>query len=158
MSKFLPLFLIVTVALGASTAAQAEVYKWVDSEGVTHYSQQPPEAGTAKEIPVPRPAAAPAAEPQAASPTEAPIAKDRASELTDEIRARRTEEDRQQAEADLQRAEACEKMRANLETLQTRARVRVEEEGGSRVLTPEEQAQRIIDLEKQIQDNCSQDQ
>lgn len=156
MSKFLPLFLIVTIALGASTAAQAEVYKWVDSEGVTHYSQQPPEAGTAKEIPVPRPAAAPADEPQPA--TETPAAKDRASELTDEIRARRAEEDRQQVEADLQRAKACEKMRANLETLQTRARVRVEEDGGNRVLTPEEQAQRIIDLEKQIQDNCSQDQ
>jgi len=40
------------------TTMEARVYKWVDSEGVTQYSQSPPASGTAKEIaPPPLPSA-----------------------------------------------------------------------------------------------------
>ena len=133
-------------------SGHAQVYKWVDADGVTHYSQQPPEAGAAREIPVPGPAVAPI--PEDDSTPEA--ADRRTEELTDDIRARRAEEDRQQAETDQQRAAACEQMRNNLKTLQERARVRIEDNGSSRVLTPEEHAQQIIDLEKRIEENCSQ--
>jgi len=34
--------------------AAAQVYKWVDASGVTHYSQTPPPAGDAKTIAVPQ--------------------------------------------------------------------------------------------------------
>lgn len=150
MHKLPSLLVLAFCALGAYTAAQAEVYKWVDSDGVTHYSQQPPDSGGAQEMKVPGPSAAPA--PSADS---APAAKARASDLSDEIRARRAEEDRQQAEAEQARTEACAQMRKNAETLRNHARVRVAHNGSTRVLSPEEQARQIIDLEKQIQDNCS---
>ena len=152
MRTIASLFILAFLTFFAFTG-HAEVYKWVDADGVTHYSQQPPEAGAAQEIPVPGPAAAPVPQDDA---TPKPAAADRRTEeLTDEIRARRAEEDRQQAETDQQRAAACEQMRNNLKTLQERARVRVEENGSYRVLTPEEQAQQIVDLEKRIEENCS---
>lgn len=38
--------LLVWVAIGMSqTASSAEVYRWIDSKGVAHYSQLPPPAG-----------------------------------------------------------------------------------------------------------------
>lgn len=153
MHKIGSLIAVLLLALSASNG-QAQVYKWVDADGVTHYSQQPPESGGAKEMPVPSPAAAPVPK------TEAGAAKPdtegrRAQELRDEIRARRAQEDRKQAETDAQRQAACEHMRQNLEILRARGRVKIKENDSYRVLTPEEQAQQIIDSEKQIQDNCS---
>lgn len=37
-------------ALACATAAQAEVYRWTDENGVTHFSQTPPPAGQEAEI------------------------------------------------------------------------------------------------------------
>ena len=155
MRTIASLFVLAFLAFG-SLGSHAQVYKWVDTDGVTHYSQQPPEAGAAQEIPVPGAAAAPGPQDGAKPEADTPATADRrAEELTDDIRARRAEEDRQQAEIDQQRTAACEQMRNNLKTLQERARVRIEENGSSRVLTPEEQAQQIIDLEKRIEETCS---
>lgn len=156
-------FFVALWLLAAAGPGHAQVYKWVDSDGVTHYSQQPPEAGAAKEIPIPKPAVAPAPAP-AADPASTPsatadsengAADKRAEQLSEEIRARRAAEDQQQADLDKQRAEACQSWRDNLATLQSHGRVRVQENGETRVLSPQEQAQQIIELEKQIQENCS---
>ena len=35
---------VLFILLGCSLAANAQIYKWVDSEGRTHFSQQPPPA------------------------------------------------------------------------------------------------------------------
>lgn len=157
MNKMVSILAALGLVLGTGLG-HAQVYKWVDQEGVTHYSQQPPETGAAKEIPVPGPAAAPAPA-TGSSSSGAPAASDegkRTEQLTDEIRARRAEEDRKQADSDAQRSEACKQMRANLDTLRSHGRVRIQEQDSTRVMTPEEQAQQIIDLEKRIQENCAQ--
>jgi len=39
---------LMSVLLAAPAAAQ--VYKWVDGAGVTHYSEKPPETGKSKEV------------------------------------------------------------------------------------------------------------
>ncbi len=149
--------LIIALSLGlAASLCQAQVYKWVDADGVTHYSQQPPENGSAKEMSVPPPAAVSIPARTAASPQpESGTASRETSELSDQIRARRAEEERKQKQAAEQQKVACEAMRKNLETLRTHARVKVEENGASRIMSPEEQAKETIDLEKRIQDNCS---
>lgn len=48
------------------SAGHAEIYKWVDAKGQTHYSEQKADAGNAKTVEV-KPAPAP---PQAAAPQE----------------------------------------------------------------------------------------
>jgi hypothetical protein len=42
--RFSGLLLLIALPIAAG-AAQAEVYKWTDDDGVTHYSQQPPPDG-----------------------------------------------------------------------------------------------------------------
>jgi len=82
-------FLVLAAAIAP---ASAQVYKWVDERGVTHYGERPPQGGKASEVPdrlgspggvAPKPPADPAA--PAAQP-----------EMTEE--ARRREQCNQQRE------------------------------------------------------------
>ena len=58
--------LCLTLVL-ASADSDAEIYKWVDANGQTHYSERRDDAGKAKPLDV-RPAPAPASTPATASP------------------------------------------------------------------------------------------
>ena len=49
MSKVLRTIVLV-VALMTAAQASAEIYKWVDENGVTHYGQKPPTAQTAEAV------------------------------------------------------------------------------------------------------------
>jgi hypothetical protein len=44
-------FLIVAAAVAAIAPAFAQVFKWVDERGVTHYGERPPQGGKASEVP-----------------------------------------------------------------------------------------------------------
>jgi hypothetical protein len=45
-------FFIAATALAATVApAHAQVFKWVDERGVTHYGERPPQSGKATEVP-----------------------------------------------------------------------------------------------------------
>lgn len=48
----LPALLVLAMLLAAAPPAQAQtrIYKWVDDDGVTHYTQQPPPEGEAVEL------------------------------------------------------------------------------------------------------------
>src|SRR5260221_13238095 len=46
--RALPRFLIF---LAVAAPALAQVYKWVDERGVTHYGERPPQGGKASEVP-----------------------------------------------------------------------------------------------------------
>ena len=46
--RALPHFLIF---LAVAAPALAQVYKWVDERGVTHYGERPPQGGKASEVP-----------------------------------------------------------------------------------------------------------
>src|SRR5260221_3402822 len=48
LSRALPHFLI---CLAVAAPALAQVYKWVDERGVTHYGERPPQGGKASEVP-----------------------------------------------------------------------------------------------------------
>lgn len=60
-----PALLALALLLPAAASAGERVYTWVDSQGVRHYSQNPPPDGRAEQrdvsthTPPPRPAAAP---------------------------------------------------------------------------------------------------
>lgn len=56
-----PIAFVLLCSLPLAPALSAEVYKWVDANGVTHYTQDPPERGTqfqriTPQLPPPTPA------------------------------------------------------------------------------------------------------
>ena len=81
-----PRYLIAALLVAALPAA-ADMYKWVDEKGVTHFSQTPPDAKDAQTLDV---RTAPASSPSAAAAAEAK--KDEAKpEMTEERKKRRAE-------------------------------------------------------------------
>lgn len=131
--------------------AYAAMYKWVDENGVTHYSQNPPPSGGAQEIAPPPPPASGAADVQ--SDLEARIKK------LDEERAARekqAEKDRQKAEDDAIRAENCHKAQVALDILLSQPRVLITREDGTQErLTDEERQERIKQRRTQIDEFCT---
>jgi len=138
------LFLLIFAPL---TGAQAQAYKWVDENGQVHYGQQPPVRGKAESVPLPSRRA------------DSGALEDLRQRNDAATRSRQDSADaaaQQQAEAERARMrnEACSKMRANLDVLQTRNRVR-ELKGAEYVsLSREEQQSRIEDLQQQIGEHC----
>ena len=84
-------FLIVAAAIAP---ASAQVFKWVDERGVTHYGERPPQGGKASEVPdkLGSPGGVP---PKASAPTTDPAAQAQPEKTED---ARRKEQCDQQRE------------------------------------------------------------
>jgi hypothetical protein len=143
----------IAIALGvAAPGALAEaVYKWTDAEGVTHFSALPPEGQAAEQVTVeaPPPNAAQADEEARDAAAGDGRPQDPAAGLEgpspDEI-----------ARQEAQRKQNCETAKQNLETLKTRVHVRVrdEETGEDRYLTPEEHTQWQKDSSMRIEEYC----
>src|SRR5712671_3774407 len=93
--RALPRFLIF---LAVAAPALAQVYKWVDERGVTHYGERPPQGRNASEVPnkLGSPAGGSSAQPDAAPQSSAPQT-DATAEQRQET-ARREEQCRQQRE------------------------------------------------------------
>lgn len=143
----------VAGALAASTATAEAVYRWTDAEGVTHFSAQPPADQKAERIKVQAP--------PRATPPETDGAADPAADDDDRPRdptaglTGPTPEDL--AEIERQRAQNCQTAKRNLETLQTRAHVRVRDEktGEDRYLSAEEHQQWQKDSALRIKEYCA---
>jgi hypothetical protein len=133
----------LTLAVAQTTSEAAQVYKWVDAQGVTHFDAQPPAGQTAEEIDTGRPVtASPAPPPQnqeGAREQEAVDAKVR----------------KQVAAQEAKRKEICEEQRTNLAQLQNNPRVRQEVNGEFRRFTEEERQGRIAEVKQYLDDQCN---
>jgi uncharacterized membrane protein YqiK len=134
-----------------SFAANAQVYKWVDSKGVTHYDEKPPENSKSKEVrlrestPSNKPApgaAAPAAGAGAGSLQE----RDRAFR---QRQAAREEEEAKQANARTQREAECKEARSKLADLRQTPRLYDMNEKGERVFLSDKQRDETIAAREQ---------
>ncbi|MGQ7959547.1 DUF4124 domain-containing protein [Pseudomonas sp. SP16.1] len=127
----------------SATAVAGQVYKWVDAQGVTHFSAQPPQGQQATPINTPAPRQAPA-EP-------APSVE----ELLDPEQAAIDKKVKEQVAAqEAERKKYCEGARTNLAQLENNPRLRVEEDGKVRRVDEDERQQRIADLKRSIAENC----
>lgn len=143
----------IAIALGvAAPGALAEaVYKWTDAAGVTHFSALPPEGETAEQVMVEAP---PQSEAQADEEAQDAAAGDgRPKDPAEGLEGPSPEEIARQ---EAQRKRNCETAKRNLETLKTRAHVRIrdEETGEDRYLTPEEHTQWQKDSSMRIDEYC----
>jgi len=128
----------------APTVMAAQVYKWVDAQGVTHFGSQPPEGTSASAVntntappksnfPLPTP-----------KPTPPPSVDDKQKAVDDKVKQ----------EVAQQEAQRCAKARENLAQLKNNPRIRVEDKGGYRYINEDERQARIGENEKAIQESC----
>ena len=138
------LFSTVTAAIfGAllclTTPAMAKLYKWVDENGVTQYTQTPPPKADFTQV---KPPSKPAVDPQRAQ--------DKQEIRLDAFQQRRDDAAKGKAEADKKAAKKaekiakCKKARKNLTFLQTHNRVRTTDKDGNATLIGEEKRQEKI--------------
>lgn len=123
----------------------AQVYKWVDAQGVTHFGAQPPQGQQVETVNT-------VTAPAKSTTMPAPVAEDE-TEVDQQSIDRKVK--RQVAEQEAERKRYCETMRTNLAQLQNNPRVRVEEKGESRRITEEERQARIAETRDKIAENCN---
>ena len=124
-------------------AMAAQVYKWVDAQGVTHFGAQPPQGQqveTVNTVVAPGQPATPPVQENDAEPDQRTI--DR--KVKQQVAAQEAE-----------RKRYCETLRTNLAQLQNNPRVRVEENGETRRVTEEERQARISETRDKIAENCN---
>ncbi|MFP5423925.1 MAG: DUF4124 domain-containing protein [Gammaproteobacteria bacterium] len=132
----------------SATAMASQVYKWVDAQGVTHFSAQPPQGQDATSVntaaPPPKPAVA---EEKKAAPTFESIADPEQAAIDEKVK-------QEVAAKEVERKKYCEDVRTNLAQLQNNPRVRVDVDGEVRRLSEEERQSRISEAQKAIAENC----
>ena len=147
MQRILP----ALVLLCFSIASHGAIYKWVDENGVTQFSQFPPSEQEAERV---RGAARPAEDPDAA--------RERLQQKLDGFEERREaesdsrEEQAAQQEQQALRQRNCEAARHNLEILERGGRTRIRTESGEATyLTEEQRQERLETARKAVQENCN---
>ena len=135
-------FFTASLLIGLSPLCMAaQIYKWVDAQGVTHFDAQPPQGQEATTVVTPAP------------PVGKPTAPPRSGAIGDQ-QVIDNNVKKQVAEQQAQLKVFCEQARTNLAQLQNNPRLREETEGGMRRLTDQQRQERIIEAQKQIADNC----
>lgn len=136
-------------AVLACAPALAQVYKWVDANGVTHYSEKPPENGQAKEVPL-REASPASSNPKPASS---------ASEQERAFKQRQLA--REQAEAKAEKDKAandaqCKQLLSGLNTMRSVGRIAsVNDKGEREYMTDEQRDALIASREQEYNQHCN---
>lgn len=153
-----PLVKTALVILTLPLLTAADIYRWVDENGVVNYTQQKPRDVDAELVSSRSPSAARAADapPAAGRPDPAARAQPQLDEkqqrLLEELQAAEAARREEVAEA---RADNCRRARALLERLTTKSRIKVRgEDGQVQVLPEEERQQRITEAQQGIAVNC----
>ncbi|MEW6445317.1 MAG: DUF4124 domain-containing protein [Pseudomonadota bacterium] len=135
---------LTALLIALPMTAQATIYKWVDSKGVTHYTETPPPAGQAQELqprttaPKPLPApAAPSAEPAAKAASDKPGA-EAGKDKSKEIMTPTAEQMEKQ----------CQDARQRLQQIENSPRMITRGEDGQMRRMPEEERQGMMDEER----------
>jgi hypothetical protein len=123
----------------------AQVYKWVDAQGVTHFGAQPPQGQQVETVNTVTAPAKPTVTPEPSPQNETEVDQ---SSIDRKVK-------QQVAAQEAERKVYCETMRTNLAQLQNNPRVRVEDNGETRRLTEEERQARISETRDKIAENCN---
>lgn len=135
-------FLTAGLLIGLSPLSMAaQIYKWVDAQGVTHYDAQPPLGQHATVVVTPSP------------PTTNPTIPKNSGTIGDQQAIDRNVK-KQVADQQAELKAFCEQARTNLAQLQNNPRLREEVEGELRRLDDTQRQERIGETQKQIAENC----
>ena len=145
--KILMLTLLMAAVPGISHGGS--VYKWTDENGVTHFGDQQPNGRKSEQVNV-------RVGTGSAKPADQATPQEKMKDLEDKQKTRTlTQKEKAQEEARRKQREAnCATARSNLDIIDSKARIRVEENGESRYLSPEEIAQQRQKYEEITAENC----
>jgi len=151
LNQYLMIFSLICL-LGVPNQSHARLYKWIDADGNTHYTQQPPPDGIAAED-IKLPASVNIDTEQATKSFEEQQKKEQ--ELSEAVKKEGKERIREEEHADLIK-ENCKKSKAKLENVQNTGRIKaVDEEGNVVRATEEERQRRIKEAQENIKKWCS---
>lgn len=143
------LILLALIALTAPALASAQsVYRWQDENGVVHFGDREPPGRSSERVSVKTgkssgDAGRPSAQEQVQALDESQAERERREKETAVEEARRK-----------QREARCQAAQANLQAINSNARIRVEEDGEQRYLSPEEIAEKKQQFEQMIEESC----
>lgn len=133
------------VALNAF-AAQGKIYKWTDAKGQVHFGSQPPANTNAQVMgtkAISEPVEGEAATQAAAGTPSAPSADKKTTAKASNSSPKTKDPER------------CSNAKENVEKLNGYARIKVKDEDGNyRILTQEEQQQKLTEFNKAIEESC----
>ena len=145
---------LLLILLLSSTNAYPALYKWVDSNNQTHYSEEPPVNKKARLLPS-RSAANDTA--PASAPAAPKTLVERAAELSKAKAAKKETSDeaaKKQAYNDALKSN-CDGARKNLAALKNGIRlVEMDANGERSFLSDEQREQRMVKAQQDIQENC----
>lgn len=139
---------IILASFSISTPGYAgKVYKWTDENGVIHYGDKRPEGASSETLRV---------ESKSSSPRAS--AKDQLNKLEEQKKKENLTQQEQEKEkkAEEQRQLRCSQAKDNLQTIENNARIRIEENGELRYMTPEEITAKKDEMNKIIEEACKQ--
>ncbi|WP_438971369.1 DUF4124 domain-containing protein [Methylophaga sp.] len=133
-----------------SFSVSAEIFKWKDEDGQTHYSQTPPPSVQAETVDVPPPP--PINPDQAREEVQALIDKQQEAEQAEQAKQQQREEEAQQEAI---REENCRIARENFTTYKNNpGRRLVDAEGNVTRMVEEERQQKMQEFQQQIDEFC----
>jgi len=139
--------LAVLLAATPAMAIAASVYKWTDEDGVTHFGDRQPTGQQAESVSI-------------RTGKGSGSGGMSAQEQLEALETQEAEEDQQRQESAVeearrkQREANCETAQSNLALIQRNSRIRIEEEGELRYLTPEEIEEKKQQFEQIAEENC----
>lgn len=154
VARYTTIAAVLTMGLVlAGPEAAAEVYKWVDEDGVTHYSQTPPDSDQADRVEVDAPKPPDDEIDRAQEELEA-VAKE--NEERRKERKKGEKEAAEEAEKQAYLEKRCAELRSSLEELKNNRRILTSEgEDGTRRMSEEERRKRVAERRKQIDKECN---
>jgi hypothetical protein len=150
---------VLTASLLWLIPASAEMYQWVDSEGVTHFSQlPPPDAAQAVRTPIPRATATTlsgGALVRQQEQQKVQQMRERDTAIREEQEEARKKAAKRDAKRDVTNEKNCNAARHNYDVLEGLGRRRIRTQGGDyQRLTEEQRQQMIKEAEQMIERSC----
>lgn len=139
---------IFATASISTTVHAGNVYKWTDENGTIHYGDKRPEGMPTEVLKV-----------ESKSSALRPSLKQQINNLEEKEKQERLVQQEQNKAKEVAENKnlRCNQARNNLQTIENNARIRIEENGELRYMTPEEIAKKKEDMKKVIAEACQAD-
>ncbi|MBI3772728.1 MAG: DUF4124 domain-containing protein [Gammaproteobacteria bacterium] len=135
----------------SSPVAHSAVYRWVDKDGTTHYSETQSANGHAEQI---FQSSAPTPDPQMETQLKELL---KSQEQSQQLRDNKAKEQESRAREESARTEACRRASERFTGLASHPRVSVKEPDGTlRRITEEERRAHLAEEQKRIKEYCGQ--